>query len=332
MTYLILRFQSLGNVAMTVPVLASASELQPDDTFVVVAKKRLHGMFYGLPNVRFHEVDFGNGSLKSLLQVYRELKTYHINHVLDLQNVLRTWILRFLFRLQGVRSTVIRYERARKWAMAKLGTGRNKPLLTEFERYAETFRRAGLQTDDRFSELPVNEAAAAEVTARFGIKSGRWIGLAPFAKSKTNMLPYRTIKSLLTRLGTQPQTQVFLFGAGQVECELLRQWADGHDHIISVAGELSLEQELELMRQLDVMICMDSANQHLSALVGLRAISVWCGTHPKMGFYSWKQQPEDRIELKNIACRPCTVHGTNHCRYGNFACQQINENQIIDKI
>ena len=332
MTYLVLRFQSVGNVAMTVPVLESASRLQPDDTFVVVGKKRLHAMFHGLDNVYFHEVDLGDGSLKRLMQLFRELKAYNIDKVIDLQDVFRTQVLRALFRLHGVSNSVIHYGRMEKRLITKLGLRRDKVLPTEFQRYADTFRRAGLQTDEQFTALPVNHSAGDEVVERFGEKRGKWIGLAPFAKSKTNILPYPTVKSLLARLSELPDTRVFLFGAGKVECELLRQWADSHDNVVSVAGELPLSEELELMRKLDVMLCMDSANQHLASLVGLRTISIWCGTHPKMGFYGWKQKPEDCVQIAGLACRPCTMHGTNICRYGNYTCKQITENQIITKI
>jgi hypothetical protein len=90
--------------------------------------------------------------------------------------------------------------------------------------------------------------------------------------------------------------------------------------------------ELELMRKLDVMICMDSANQHLSSLVGLRAVSVWCGTHPMIGFAGWKQKPEDIVQRNDLRCSPCTCHGTNHCRYGNFACRDIKAETIVQQI
>ena len=332
MTYLVLRFQSLGNVSMTVPVLESVSRLQPNDTFVVVAKKRLNALFYGLDNVKFHEVDFGDGSIKSLLRIYRELKAYHIDHVIDLQNVLRSRVLRILFRLHGIKSTVIRYGRVKKHMMALLGTGRDNVLPTEFERYAATFEAAGLKSDTNFEALKTNTAAAAQVQQLFGNKSGHRIGFAPFARYRSNMLPYRTIKGVLAALSKQPHTEVFLFGAGKVESELLRQWAALYDNTKSVAELLTLDQELELMRTLDIMVCMDSSNQHLASLVGLRALSIWCGTHPKMGFYGWKQKPKDSIAVEDLMCRPCTVHGTNFCRYRNYACKTITVEQIIHKI
>ena len=57
MTYLIIRFSTLGNVAMTVPVVASLSRRYPDDKFIVAGKKELGAMFAQMPNVEFYEVN-----------------------------------------------------------------------------------------------------------------------------------------------------------------------------------------------------------------------------------------------------------------------------------
>lgn len=331
MTYLVLRFSSLSHVAMTVPVLASVSHAHPEDEFIVVAKKRLGAMFYGLPNVRFHEADVHD--LQSLIRLYRDLLAYSIDAVIDLQDVARTHILSLLFRLRGKPIYRIHAGRWSKRWMRLRGAQRCRQLPSQFERYRDTFRRAGLDSrPEDFSALPVNRQAQLAVNQRFGTKQGKWIGIAPFAKYKSNMLPYRTTKLIIQRLSTKADTRIFLFGAGRIECEMLRQWASVFPHVEAVAGILPLEQELELMRQLDLMICMDSANQHLSSLVGLRAISVWCATHTKLGFMGWKQHPEDIVSLHRLRCRPCTCHGTNRCRYRNFACRNINAEQIIQRI
>ena len=139
-------------------------------------------------------------------------------------------------------------------------------------------------------------------------------------------------KDIIESLSNDEQTHIFLFGAGKIESEMLRQWSTVFPRTISVAGQLQLEEELELMRMLDVMICMDSANQHLSSLVGLRAISVWCATHPMIGFQGWKQRTEDIVQRNDLRCRPCACHGTNHCRYGNYACRQIEAETILQHI
>ncbi len=315
---------------MTVPVIATAGRLQPQDRFIVVAKKKLGAMFYGMENVQFHEVTYmGVGRI---LKLWRELQAYKPDCVIDLQDVPQTRLLRALFRLQGKRVVAVQYGRWQKRRMLWRGGKRSDALPTEFDRYRWTMLRAGIQTDRSFEALAINEEARGEVVSRFGVGSGKRVGIAPFAKSKSNMLPYRVTKEVIEKLSAQPNTEIFLFGAGKIECEMLRQWASVFPHTHSVAGVLPLEQELELMRGLDVMICMDSANQHLSSLVGLRAVSVWCATHPKMGFMGWKQKEKDIIQRNDLACRPCTCHGTDWCRYRNFACKEITAEQILERI
>ena len=329
MTYLIIRLATLGNVAMTVPVVASLSRRYPNDRFIIASKKNLGAMFASMPNVEFREVD-NHLDWHGVFALWRAWR-YEVDAMIDLQAVLRTRVLGSLMRLSGVRVTRVHYGRIQKHMITVWGL-RPKHMPTEFDRYREACLRAGLQTDDSFTALPVNIPSAKKVQELFGDKKGHWIGLAPFAKSRSNMLPYRVTKAIIEYLSLQPQTQVFLFGAGTIECEMLRQWASVFPNTRSVAGQLTLGQELELMRQLDVMICMDSANQHLSGLVGLRAISVWCATHPIIGFKGWKQQNEDIIQRHDLRCRPCSCHGTNHCRFGNYACRDIQAETIIQRI
>jgi ADP-heptose:LPS heptosyltransferase len=329
MTYLIIRLATLGNVAMTVPVIASLSKRYPNDRFIIASKKDLAAMFASMPNVEFREVDNHLG-WKGVFAIWRAWRD-EVDAVIDLQDLPRTRLFDWLMRLSGKRVTKVRYGRFHKHLITKFGIWK-KALPSEFDRYADAFRRAGLETDDRFNAIPKNTAAAKKVIERFGEKDGRWIGLAPFAKSKSNMLPYRVTKEIIERLTADKKTRVFLFGAGKIECEMLRQWSTVFPNTTSVAGQLKLKDELELMRMLDVMICMDSANQHLSSLVGLRAISVWCATHPMIGFAGWKQNPDDIIQRHDLRCRPCTCHGINHCRYGNYACRQIEAETIVKQI
>ena len=72
MTYLIVRLATLGNVAMTVPVIASLSRRYPDDRFIVASKKKLSAMFTALPNVEFREVDNHLGWKVQVMSVAHE--------------------------------------------------------------------------------------------------------------------------------------------------------------------------------------------------------------------------------------------------------------------
>lgn len=284
---------------MTVPVIASISQRYPEHEFVVVAKKRLQDMFYGMGNVRFHEADL-------------PLPEEHYDAVINLND--NWWTL-----LQ------------KQWRTWRFSHG---ALEHETARIATIFRQYGLESGDDFTALKVNPEAQKRIEERYGKrpKEMRWIGIAPFAKKRSNMLPYRITKEVIAHYSNLSNTRVFLFGAGKIECEMLRQWAGIYPGVESVAGQLTLGEELELMRTLDVMICMDSANQHLSSLIGLRAVSIWCATHPQLGFYGWKQNPKDSISVQGLRCRPCTVHGRGHCPFRNFACQQIEAGDVVKKV
>ena len=88
MTYLIIRLATIGNVAMTVPVIASLSRRYPNDRFVIASKKNLRAMFDSFENVEFAEVD-NHLDWKGVWDFWREWRN-KVDAVIDLQSVLRT--------------------------------------------------------------------------------------------------------------------------------------------------------------------------------------------------------------------------------------------------
>lgn len=314
---------------MLVPVVAELSQANPDDEFVVMALKPLADLFHGLPNVRYHEVEheveFGHG----LLGLYRQIRAYQPTQVFDLQDDRRTRVLRLLLWLNKVPVSTIYTGRREHIALIRAGYEQSTPLKPELERYADTFKAGRLMLNDDEWLVPVNPTGVKKVEQVFGRKHGRWIGIAPFAKHQSNMLPYRTMKEVIAYYAQQPDTRIFLFGAGHIEAEMLRQWASLWENVESVTNQLALDGELELMRQIDGLLCMDSANQHLAALVGCKTLSIWCGTHPFMGFAT--QSKTNQILSLPVSCRPCTVHGTEKCVYRNFACKAFTADMITER-
>lgn len=328
-TYIILRLSSLSNVAMLAPVVAELSKANPNDTFVVVALKPLADLFHGLRNVRYHEVEheveYGHG----LRKLFRQIMAYQPTQVFDLQDDWRTRVLRLLLWLHKVPVSTIYSGRREHIALIRAGYEQSSPLKPEVERYADTFTAGGLMVTGEEWLVPVNPVGKAKVEQVFGKKQGRWIGIAPFAKHQSNMLPYKTMKEVIAYYAEQPDTHIFLFGAGHIEAEMCRQWASLWANVESVTNQLALDGELELMRQIDGVLCMDSANQHLAALVGCKTLSVWCGTHTYMGFAT--RSKANRILSLPVSCRPCTVHGTDRCMYRNFACKALMPEMIIEQ-
>ena len=76
------------------------------------------------------------------------------------------------------------------------------------------------------------------------------------------------------------------------------------------------------MRQLDLMLCVDSSNMHLASLAGTPLLSVWGGTHPDVGFGPFVKNDESILQIGRdvLPCRPCSVYGKEVCYRGDFAC------------
>ncbi len=328
--YLVLRFRSLGNVAMSVPLLSSLAQGYASAHFVVATEKDLSALYYGLDNVQVYTLKRKDGL--DVLMLCRQLKKrYGTVEIVDLQGNASSRSICRLAQLMGVRNVVIDNERWKKLRLCVRGYCRSRALTKEIERYRQTFCRAGLESDICFETLPVNKEAQRCVEDKYGKKQGFRIGIAPFAKRRTNRLPYSVMREVIWHYAQQEGTHVYLFGAGRVETEMLQQWASIFPNTSSVAGQLSLGEELELMRTLDSMLCMDSANQHLAALVKLPVLSVWCGTHPYAGYGAYRQS-EEHIMQRKLSCRPCTVNGREQCRYRNFLCKEFRAEEIAARI
>lgn len=328
-TYIVLRLSSLSNVAMLAPLVTGLSRSYPDDEFVVVAQKPLADLFYGQTNIRYVEVSPEMTTFSGLCGLCKQIRGLEPTQVFDLQDDLRTRVMRCLLRWYKIPVEVIASNSREQRALIRSGYEDATPLKPEIERYSDTFQTGGLLKGE-LQLLPVNPKGVEKVETLFGKKSGRWIGIAPFAKRQSNVLPYKTMKTIIGHFAQQPDTRIFLFGAGRIETEMLRQWSSLWPNVESVSDRLPLDGELELMRQTDGLLCMDSANQHLAAMVGCPTLSIWCGTHTYMGYAAWNKPNMQFLSLP-ISCRPCTVHGTDKCKYRNFACKALTPEMIIER-
>lgn len=349
MHLLVIRFSALGDVAMTVPVLDTIARKRPDLRITVLSRPFVRPLFAGMPQ----NVSFMGADLKSefrgvwgIWKLFRHLRNLHIDCIVDLHDVLRTKLLRSLFLFSGTSVASIHKGRKEKRGLVdSKGKRPLSPLASSFERYADTFLRAGIP-----------EAALPEVThcrgkgcfhSIFGEGKGSitdfsdvvgerdnryWIGIAPFAAHAGKILPAETIGHVIAHFASRTDCHLFLFGGGEHEKAQMEYWSKEFNNVTSMAGKLKLNGELALMSHLDVMVSMDSANMHLASLVGTPVVSVWGATHPAAGFMGWGQDETHAVQMP-LACRPCSIYGNLPCKLNDYAClRTINAEQVIEKI
>jgi ADP-heptose:LPS heptosyltransferase len=330
---LVIRLSAMGDVAMTVPVLSSFVKSGKDVKLYVLSRKE-YAPFFKTIGVNFIGINLKDyRGLKGLYRLFKILKKEQFELVLDLHDVLRSNILWIFFRLAGIKVVVIDKGRKAKRAMTRKKNKILNPLRTTCERYADVFHKAGFCINPDFRSIYDKDSEMTDKVEDILSKSETTkIGIAPFAAYKGKSYPPERMAEVVEHLTTKGFS-VFLFG-GADDKSVLDEWQSRYPHCLSMAGKLTLTEELQLMSKLDLMLSMDSANMHLASLVNVPVVSIWGATHPYAGFTGWGQSPENIVQAE-LSCRPCSVYGNKPCRRKDkaYAClNEISPGTITDRI
>lgn len=314
------RFSAFGDVAMTAPVFREFLEQNPEVEIVMVSRKNFEGLFTDIPNVIFKGVNLDDyKGIFGLNRMANELiKEFRPDAVANLHDVIRTKVLDRIYRRKGLKVFKINKGKEEKEHLTDIWNLNKVQLKQTVERYADVFREMGYQVELSHQLRPIP-----------GEKSG--IGFAPFAQHRGKMLPLEKSYELVRILAQKHP--VYFFGGGKTETETLEKWEQEIPNTVSLAGKLSLTEELKKISELELMISMDSANMHLASLVGTRCVSVWGQTHPYAGFLGFGQSEDDVVQVKDLTCRPCSVFGDKECYRGDWAClEELSVQKIAEKI
>lgn len=330
---LAIRFSSIGDVAMTVPVLDSFARQYPQHHITFISNPRFEAFFKGMPeNFTFLGTDVkqkykGTSGLKLLIT---ELASRKFDVVLDLHSVLRSMFIRTGLMLRGCRVYSVGKDKLGRKAVTRKWFKRRIQLASAFERYSKVFEKAGMPVSIDFNSI--FPQAPAGILEKTGSKHGQWVGIAPFAAHQTKIYPMDLMEKVIEGLEADENcNRIFVFAYGKDLAPIIH-WQDRFKKLTFVHGQITMDQELELMYWLDVMVSMDSSNMHMASLVNTRVVSVWGSTHPMCGFLGYRQKEEDCIQI-DMKCRPCSPFGKKPCRYGNCPClTTITPTQILSKI
>ena len=336
---LLIRFSALGDVAMLAPVVREAAEQNKDCEFTVLSKVACGALFEGLAeNVRFIGADVKGEykGLGGLLRLFKELHAQHFDCVVDMHDVLRTKVLRKLFRLHGYEVHKInKHRELRRLITAEGDKKQLRQLPTAFENYQSALRECMINGNGNVNGNGNHRFASVSFAKNSQLK----IGIAPFAAHQGKIYPLEKMEEVIDSLDRISPPfggaggGLYLFGGGDEEFAIMRRWAEKYDNVSLAADEChGLKEELELMKKLDVMVSMDSANMHLASLVGTRVVSIWGATHPYAGFLGWGQRMDDCVQRDDLKCRPCSIYGNKPCMRGDMACMQIDPKEIVRRI
>lgn len=329
---LVIRFSALGDVVMTVPVVKTFLSAHPQAEVIILSDQKLADLFIGIDRLIFVGADL-KSKHKGVLGIYRLYqqlkKKYEFDFVADLHGVIRSHLLRILFKLNKKTTAVIDKGRFEKFALVRKENKIYRPLKHSTQRYVDVFRALGFKGFSKHDPLQVvvNQVKSIQVQKQEKVN----IGFAPFAKHITKMYSLDRFIDVMRHFD-QEKYALHFFGGGPVEMAFIKEWEKAFKHAVVHNHSMGLADELKLMSTMHVMVTMDSANMHLASLVNVPVVSIWGPTHPHAGFYGLGQDPTNAIQL-SLTCRPCSVFGNKKCWRGDHACmQEISPKTIIEKI
>ncbi len=325
MRILVLRFSSLGDVALCRPVLLALVEQYPQAEVVFVSKKPFTQLMMGIANLKVFEInveDRHKGVL-GLFRLFFDLRALgHFDKVIDLHNVLRTKVLAALFYLSLQRVYVYRKDRKARRAYTRKESKIRNALTPVALSYGQVFEKA---------KLPIAIKNPPYFGNRKDSPNGK-IGFAPFASNKQKTWPLELSRRLMELLDSE-KFEVILFGSKEEQKQLL-ELSKGLINVECYKGNGNWQNEIEAIKQLKLMICMDSANMHLAALAGTPTLSIWGATHPDLGFGPMgSSNIIIQLDSKELSCRPCSVFGQYTCYRGDWACLWgISPQEVLKKV
>ena len=146
--------------------------------------------------------------------------------------------------------------------------------------------------------------------------------LAPTSVWFTKQAPQEIWLALIEKL-SQTKEQIFLLGAPSDRAyldEIVKNTRSAQ--VSNLAGQLSLLQSAALMAGAEQNYVNDSGPLHLASATNAPVSAFFCSTVPEFGFGPLSENATI-IEVKDLDCRPCGLHGHTACPKGHFKCGNL---------
>jgi len=318
---LIIRISSLGDVVLSMAALSVQNSKAHTEWLVANEFSQLL-----IENRRVQKV----WSFDRRMSVFRwvrlclELWDQNYDEVLDLHRSLRSFILRFMFKIWGLlglhrrkcpKFMVIQKQKLRSWTYFLLKKKcpnffRPTPWV---ERYAKAIGGTGAERPD-LSHLINTEIPDSS------LKEQKYYCVMPGSKWPGKCWPIEYYVRLLTHI---PALPVILGSDSDRESmELVKALAARNIKHQSYVGKIDLKQTAAILAHSVAYLGNDTGLAHLAEAVGSRALVIYGPTVPDMGFGPWRKDSRSFSSL--VWCSPCGKDG----RY----CYQLEQYKCLRSI
>jgi len=309
---LIIQTAFLGDVILATPLIESLSSTFPSAHIDFLLKKGNEALLSEHPKLRRVIIFDKSQKRKSLLDLIQDIRKEKYDLVLNLHRFASSGLMTILSGAKATRgfsknpfSFLYTQRFAHSIMNGKHEVDRNLSLISDLVEVPQ--RRPQLypsKEDQDFVSQWKNEA---------------YFCLAPASVWFTKQAPPAVWQYVMEKFDEEG-VQFYLLGgpADQELCEGIKLLSQ-RNNVHNLAGKLSLMQSAALMKDAKRNFVNDSGPLHIASAGNAPVSAFFCSTTPEFGFGPLSDD-SNVIEVKNLDCKPCGLHGHKACPKGHFQC------------
>lgn len=309
---LVIQTAFIGDAILASSVLEKLHASFPNASLSILVRKGNESLYTQHPYLK--EVLIWNkqeGKYASLFKLRKQIKNQKYDAVINLHRYASSG---FLTAFSGAKLKA----GFDKNPFAFLFTKKVKHVIGDGRHETERYNSLIEEITDKSVARPKLYPSKEDFDKVSAYKTGKYVCMSPSSVWFTKQLPESKWIELINLLSSD--VTVYLLGAkGDVElCNRIKS-QDSRANTKVLAGELNLLQSAALMKDAQMNYVNDSAPLHLCSAMNAPVTSFFCSTVPAFGFTPLSDQTKI-IEVKNLDCRPCGLHGYKACPKGHFKC------------
>lgn len=319
MKFLIVQTAFIGDVVLATPLVEKLHRFFPEAEIDFLLRKGNEKLLTGHPQLRRVFIwDKKRDKYKGLFEIIRTLRKERYDWVINCQRFAASGLLTIF---SGAKNTVGFDKNPFSFAFSRrvihqIGT-KEKPVH-EVGRNLQLIEHL----TDHSLERPRLYPAEADYEKAGSLGQGlKYVCIAPTSVWFTKQFPAHKWVELIRSI--PDDITIFLLGGKEdVEpCEKICI-ASGRSSSQNLAGKLSFLESAALMQGAAMNYANDSAPVHIASAVNAPIAAVFCSTIPAFGFTPLSDRSFVVETNRQLACRPCGLHGRRACPFGHFACAE----------
>jgi len=306
----------LGDVILATAAIEQAHFLFPTASIDMVVKRGNEALLESHPYIRHIFVfDKKKGKLKEIRRLKRLFKAQKYDITFNFQRFASSGILTLL-----------------SGASKKYGFRKNPCSIFFTKRFNHKIDGSSHEIDRNFQMFAEFNPTIKkkpklyppqqswEKTAQY--KEKPYYCIAPASVWATKQLPIHKWLELIALLDNS--CNIYLLGS-PLDSELCQQIIaqTERSNIKNLAGKLTLLDTATLMQDAVRNFVNDSGPLHIASAMNAPVSAFFCSTIPQFGFGPLSDDNKI-LQVNDLSCRPCGLHGHKKCPKKHFKCSEIN--------